>query len=495
MKKWIELTSQEALFRKPCVVCSCLIKPADYTEVGLTPAVIRHMVHTLQPSEAQERDIPDMALHFRYTSCSLAFKPLDGLPLDEDAMFMKNSKPCLGMCVTCKRAVLTNKLPAWAIANDNYFGKDIPDELKSLTWAETQLISLHRLIVSIKYNGYGDEPDAQQQRSLASHMIAFPNMTGQICGKLSLAVEDLLDTMKIVFVGQSRPTAESMRWCCEVNRHKVRAALAWLIEHHHDYKTFSLNDTEIMAQLQALPEGQVPDVLYESVTVSLGDTYDTKVHGEDREPEHDEDNDRQLREGMTSSIAVGPDATHYNEDAEKINRLRQLVMSAPYQDDAPVDTWNNANMWTSLYPHLFILGIGGPENYVVHDEDGDTDHEASTIRRTKLPLEGYFKRLANLKDQRFNAERSFFGVAWDIIRRRELFLASRVLLNLHQKNSRMFCIRSDTRVCSTYVQCMCNIRSCMYNRQQRMLLCINIRLLPVKMCQTYVITYAHVCYR
>jgi hypothetical protein len=435
MKLWTHLTSKETLFRKPCVVCSCLIKPENYNEVRLTPATIRHMTETLFTSEAQQRDIPDIESHFRYNTVNAAFESLNGLPLQQSAMFMKKDKACVGMCSTCKRAVFDNKLPAWAIANDNFFGNEVPAVLTNLTWAESQLISLHRLIVSIKYNGYGDEPAEQQQRSLASHMIAFPNMTDQICNKLSLDVEDLLDTMKIVFVGQTRPTSDSMRWCCEVNRHKVRAALEWLIENHRDYKDFNLNDSAIRAQLEALPEGEVPDLLYQAVTLSLGDTYDTKVHGDDagkadRDVKEAPDHDDQLRDGMTSSIAVGPDADHFNEDAEKVNRVRQLVMTAPYQDDAPVNTWHNPNMWTSLYPHLFVLGLGGPENQVVLDEDGNIDLDSSTIRRTKLPLEGYFERLANQSDQRFNMDRSFFGVAWDIIRRRELWLASRVLLNL-----------------------------------------------------------------
>jgi hypothetical protein len=390
----------------------------------------------VKPSDPMQRDMGQASLteHFSYSAIDNGeFAQCDGLVLEQDAMFLQNNKPYLGMCETCKRALYSDKLPAWAIANDNYFGRTVPAELKELTWAELQLISLNRTIVQIKFNGFGDEPADQQQRSLASHMIAFANMTDSMCGQLAMTVENLLDVMKIVFVGQTRPTSDAMRWCCEVNRHRVRRALGWLIKNHKFYKGFALNDQSISEQLAKLPEGEVPDLLYQSVTMSLGDSYDTKVHGDSAGANIDATTETQaetLRSELTSSVAVGPDATHYNDDAEKVHRIRQLVMTAPYQDDDPINTFQNPTLWRHSYPHLYLLGIGGPEDCRVMNEDGEVDYDASTIRRTKLPLEQYFRRLANLNDQRFNHDRSYFGVAWDIIRRRELHKACRILLNL-----------------------------------------------------------------
>jgi hypothetical protein len=86
---------------------------------------------------------------------------------------------------------------------------------------------------------------------------------------------------------------------------------------------------------------------------------------------------------------------------------------------------------------LYLLGVGGPEDAEVKDEDGNIDTEKSTIRRTNLTLDSCFKRLANPRDQRFNMDRSFFGSAWDILRRRELYKATRIQLKLPRNNDEL----------------------------------------------------------
>lgn len=183
-------------------------------------------------------------------------------------------------------------------------------------------------------------------------------------------------------------------------------------------------------------ENQIPESLYLSVTVTLEDTSSTKGLG-DTDNTMDTDIHPPVTNAghtMTSSVVIGPDDSHFNDEAQRVESLKKATMTTPFKDSAPVNTWFNPEWWTKTYPFLYVLGVGGPENQEVLDEYGAIDEEQSTIRRTKLTLEEYFKRLGNLSDQRFNNDRSFFGSAWDIIRRRELYGATRIQLKLPHHN-------------------------------------------------------------
>jgi hypothetical protein len=368
-----------------------------------------------------------------HTHTAAEFGECNGLLLSPHGMYLENGQAMLRICTTCNSQLAKHKIPAWAIANDNYFGPDLPEALASLTWAELQLISLHRMIVQIKFNGYGDEPADMQQRSLASHVISFPNLTDQVCSSLPLDVDELVDCMKIVFVGKSRPTVDALRWVCEVDRTRVRNALAWLIDHHKDYRDFDLNTLPF----DKLLDSQVPEDLYNSVTVTTEDTFDTKGLGDNDDDDDDRSANAHRFPRQTASVAVGPDAGHFNDEAQKVAGLRKAVTTVPFRDDDPVNTWSNPSWWTKSYVTLYLLGVGGPENDVVKDDFGDVDEAASTIRRTELTLEKYVERVACLRDQRFNMDRSFFGSAWDIMRRRELFTSTRIQLKLPRHNEEL----------------------------------------------------------
>ena len=57
-----------------------------------------------------------------------------------------------------------------------------------------------------------------------------------IVTSLPLDVEDLCDTLKIVFVGAHIPNRVELRGICGVSRQKVRDALLWLKTHNYMYR-------------------------------------------------------------------------------------------------------------------------------------------------------------------------------------------------------------------------------------------------------------------
>jgi hypothetical protein len=57
-----------------------------------------------------------------------------------------------------------------------------------------------------------------------------------IVTSLPLDVEDLADTLKIVFIGSYTPDRVQLRRVCGVSRQKVRNALLWLKSHNYLYR-------------------------------------------------------------------------------------------------------------------------------------------------------------------------------------------------------------------------------------------------------------------
>lgn len=73
-----------------------------------------------------------------------------------------------------------------------------------------------------------------------------------IVSSLPLDVEDLCDTLKIVFVGAHIPSRVELRRMCGVSRRRVRDALLWLKSHNRMYKAIpskiriDVNESDMM---------------------------------------------------------------------------------------------------------------------------------------------------------------------------------------------------------------------------------------------------------
>ena len=57
-----------------------------------------------------------------------------------------------------------------------------------------------------------------------------------IITSLPLDVDDLCDTLKIIFVGAHIPNRIELRRICGVSRQKIYNALLWLKNHHNLYR-------------------------------------------------------------------------------------------------------------------------------------------------------------------------------------------------------------------------------------------------------------------
>ena len=75
------------------------------------------------------------------------------------------------------------------------------------------------------------------QAALKGNVITFMQNMPNIVTSLPLDVEELCDTLKIVFVGAHTPNRVQLRRICGVSRQKIRDALLWLKSHNHLYRT------------------------------------------------------------------------------------------------------------------------------------------------------------------------------------------------------------------------------------------------------------------
>lgn len=98
-----------------------------------------------------------------------------------------------------------------------------------------------------------------------------------IVDSLPLDVEDLCETLKIVFVGARIPNRVELRRVCGVSRQRIRDALSWLKNNNNMYRTIpskkhintNINQIEYIVvnemNIRKLPEDDVPESIWATI--------------------------------------------------------------------------------------------------------------------------------------------------------------------------------------------------------------------------------------
>jgi hypothetical protein len=179
-------------------------------------------------------------------------------------------------CNECHKALLADKLPAVALANDLHFG-DVPDALSGLTPLELALCSPHRmsmmLVVLKRVAGGGTG-----QRMIKGNVCVYPqDLQGIIDHVLPLPLSDAADCIRIVFAGSERPNASQLRKFYRVRQAKVQNAIRWLLEHR---KTGAYAKCKFSPErLRQLPIDGVPEEVLETVGNAREEDFDVAHSG------------------------------------------------------------------------------------------------------------------------------------------------------------------------------------------------------------------------
>ena len=176
-------------------------------------------------------------------------------------------------CSECHSNLKNGKLPPVSIANGFQIGS-VPQELCELTIPEKLLISAYRTrMCVIKLKKIAGPQTGQY--ALKENSITFPQDTVKTAALLPCDINNLPEMLKVIFVGNNKPTKEQLKKHFQVRRKNVTAALKFLKENHPQYKNISIGASNI----EKLPECDIPNSIWDTISHCPDDQADKAAHG------------------------------------------------------------------------------------------------------------------------------------------------------------------------------------------------------------------------
>ena len=167
------------------------------------------------------------------------------------------------ICTDCWTSLAKEKVPKFSVANKVWIG-DVPKELQGLTIPEQRLIALYRHNSCIVKLHSSFHSAATAQSAIKGNCISFPQDVVNIATSLPLQLEDLCDSLKIIFVGCRVPDRNQLKYVLTVRRSKVSNALQWLKQNNSLYRAVLIDQSTI----DTLPHDDVPECLWKTIQVS-----------------------------------------------------------------------------------------------------------------------------------------------------------------------------------------------------------------------------------
>jgi hypothetical protein len=143
---------------------------------------------------------------------------------------------------------------------------DIPAELQGLTIPEEKLISLYRHnSCIIKLHSPFHSPTTAQT-ALKGNCISFLQNVPNIVNSLPLTLDDLCDTLKVIFIGARPPERIHLKKVLTVRKKKITRALQWLKKYNVLYQNVNIN----LENIAQLPEDDVPECIMSTIEQKIG---------------------------------------------------------------------------------------------------------------------------------------------------------------------------------------------------------------------------------
>ena len=168
------------------------------------------------------------------------------------------------LCQKCHSALLKEHIPKFSVANDIWLG-EVPAELQDLTIPEEKLVSLyrHNSCVIKLHSPFHSATTAQT--ALKGNCITFLQNIPNIVTSLSLALDDLCDTVKVIFVGARPPERIHLKKILTVRKKKIVHALNWLKRYNILYQNIEIN----VKNIAQLPEDDVPESIMSTMEQNI----------------------------------------------------------------------------------------------------------------------------------------------------------------------------------------------------------------------------------
>lgn len=177
-----------------------------------------------------------------------------------DGLFKQGKKDISSMCFKCFESLSKRSIPKFSPANGVWLGP-IPLELQGLTIPEEKLISLYRHNSCIIKLQSPFHSATTAQTAIKGNCISFLQNTSSIATSLPLALDDLCETIKVIFVGSQPPKRIQLRKTLAVRKKRVVQALHWLKKNNPLYRTIEIDPVNI----DRLPEDDVPEPIMSTI--------------------------------------------------------------------------------------------------------------------------------------------------------------------------------------------------------------------------------------
>jgi len=105
------------------------------------------------------------------------------------------------------------------------------------------------------------------QAALKGNCITFLQNVPNIVNSLPLTLDDLCDTLKVIFIGARPPERIHLKKILTVRKKKIIQALRWLKKHNVLYQNVEIN----LDNIAQLPEDDIPESIMTTIEQKIGD--------------------------------------------------------------------------------------------------------------------------------------------------------------------------------------------------------------------------------
>jgi hypothetical protein len=267
--------------------------------------------------------------------------------------------PKVTLCKACHSDLVSrHMLPSRSLANFRWLGP-VPTELLQLSWIEETLVARAHFVGKVVRL----QNRSNSVMAIKGHIVLVPQDTTKLLDLLPMSPELLMDTIRVVWVGGTKPTRSALIPTLSVNKRKVHAALEWLCKYHEDYQDVRI-DT---AELSQWPDVYVLDRIIDTMgRVLCTDSEDPGQSGYDG---MNLDNDAIKGHLPLSSTAIldvncvgdHPDADLLQELAttKRDNNSKRFEKVINVRNgQKPLSDYEDKVFFSSAFPTLFPYGSG-----------------------------------------------------------------------------------------------------------------------------------------
>ncbi|CAF2838484.1 unnamed protein product [Rotaria sp. Silwood2] len=147
--------------------------------------------------------------------------------LYKSGLFQQNKVYMCTLCQKCHGALSKASISKFLAANNMWLG-DIPAELQGLTIPEQKLILLYRHNSCIIKLHSPFHSTTTAQTALKDNCISFVQNVPTIVNSLPLTLDDLCDTLNVIFIGARPPVRIHLKKILTVSKKKIIQTLHWL---------------------------------------------------------------------------------------------------------------------------------------------------------------------------------------------------------------------------------------------------------------------------